>query len=76
MAPLKPLTASLTQTSYQATPSPEGISAYRIRGRFEGHAGIARIGLKGTAKLYGQRWPLAYLIFRRPLATLREWTGL
>jgi hypothetical protein len=76
VAPLKPLTASLTQTSYQATPSPEGISAYRIRGRFQGHAGIARIGLKGTAKLYGQRWPLAYLIFRRPLATLREWTGL
>lgn len=76
VAPLKPLTASLTQTSYQATPSPQGISAYRIRGRFRGNAGIARIGLKGTAKLYGKRWPLAYLIFRRPLATLREWTGL
>ena len=76
VAPLKPLTASLTQTSYQATPSPDGIAAYRIRGRFQGDTGIARIGLKGTAKLYGERRPLAYLIFRRPLATLREWTGL
>ncbi|MGW8182663.1 MAG: efflux RND transporter periplasmic adaptor subunit [Burkholderiales bacterium] len=76
VAPLKPLTASLTQTSYQATPSPDGISAYRIRGHFQGDTGIARIGLKGTAKLYGERRPLAYLVFRRPLATLREWTGL
>jgi len=76
VAPLQPLTASLTQTSYQATPSPDGIAAYRIRGRFQGDAGIARIGLKGTAKVYGERWPLAYLVFRRPLATLREWTGL
>lgn len=76
VAPLEPLAATLTQTSYQATPSPEGIAAYRIRGRFEGDAGIARIGLKGTAKVYGERRPLAYLLFRRPLATLREWTGL
>lgn len=76
VAPLQPLVASLTQTSYQATPSPDGITAYRIRGRFVGDAGIARIGLKGTAKLYGERWPLAYLVFRRPLASLREWTGL
>ncbi len=76
VAPLQPLTASLTQTSYQAAPSPDGIVAYRIRGRFEGDIGIARIGLKGTAKVYGERRPLAYLMFRRPLATLREWTGL
>jgi hypothetical protein len=76
VAPLAPLTAVLTQTSYQATPSPDGIAAYRIRGRFEGDAAIARIGLKGTAKVYGERRPLAYLLFRRPLATLREWTGL
>jgi len=76
VAPLQPLSGSLTQTSYQATPSPDGISAYRIRGRFQGDAGIARIGLKGTAKVYGERRPLGYLVFRRPLATLREWTGL
>lgn len=76
VAPLQPLTAALTQTSYQATPSPDNIAAYRIRGRFQGDASIARIGLKGTAKVYGERRPLAYLVFRRPLATLREWTGL
>jgi len=77
VAPLSPLTASLTQTSYQATLSPENIPAYRIRGRFDGDASqLARIGLKGTAKLYGETVPLVYYLMRRPLAALREWSGL
>jgi len=76
VAPLSPLTAQLTQTSYQATLSPEGIASYRIRGAFDRPSAEARVGLKGTAKLYGRRVLLAYVLFRRPLAALREWTGL
>ena len=76
VAPLSPLAAKLTQTSYQATLSPEGIASYRIRGSFDGPAPEARVGLKGTAKLYGSRVLLAYVLFRRPLAAVREWTGL
>ena len=80
VAPLKPLHGTLSQTSYQATQSPEGISAYRLRARFDPldaeQAKLARIGLKGTAKIYGERAPLGYYLFRRPLATLRELTGL
>ena len=75
VAPLSPLTARLTQTSYQATLSPEGIASYRIRGAFDRPSAEARVGLKGTAKLYGRRVLLAYVLFRRPLAALREWTG-
>ena len=75
VAPLSPLTAKLTQTSYQATLSPEGIACYRIRGALDPPNAEARVGLKGTAKLYGERVLLAYVIFRRPLAALREWTG-
>ncbi len=37
---------------------------------------IPRIGLRGTARLTGDSVPLAYYLFRRPIATLREWTGL
>lgn len=75
VAPLSPLKAKLTQTSYQATLSPDGIASYRIRGAF-GRPAHARVGLKGTAELYGDRVLLAYVLFRRPLAALREWTGL
>jgi multidrug efflux pump subunit AcrA (membrane-fusion protein) len=76
VAPLTPLTATLTQTSYQATVSPDGVAAYRIRGSFEDAPEVARIGLRGTAKVYGGRYPLIYLVLRRPLATLRAWAGL
>jgi len=76
VAPLSPLSARLTQTSYQAALSPEGIASYRVRGAFEGPSPEARVGLKGTAKLYGKRVLLAYVLFRRPLAAVREWTGL
>ncbi|MDR6957918.1 hypothetical protein J2W43_001899 [Pseudomonas brassicacearum] len=77
VAPLSPLTASLVQTSYQATLSPDNIPSYRIRGQFQGDASqLARIGLKGTAKLYGEQVPLIYYVLRRPLAALHEWSGL
>lgn len=76
VSPLSPLSAKLTQTSYQATLSPEGIASYRIRGAFDRPAAEARVGLKGTAKLYGRRVLLGYVLFRRPLAAVREWTGL
>ena len=79
VAPLDPIDATLSQTSYQAVTSPEGISAYRLRARFspdDPAVALARIGLKGTAKIYGRSAPLAYYLFRRPLAALREWTGL
>ncbi|MBT2339797.1 MULTISPECIES: efflux RND transporter periplasmic adaptor subunit [Pseudomonas] len=77
VAPLSPLRASLIQTSYQATLSPDNVPSYRIRGQLQGDVSqLARIGLKGTAKLYGEPVPLIYYVLRRPLAALREWSGL
>lgn len=74
--PLDPLPATLLQTSYQAVLSPDGVSAYRLRGRFEEGADTARIGLRGTARVSGDWAILGYYLFRRPIAALREWTGL
>ena len=79
VAPLEPLQASLSQTGYQATLSPDGIASYRLRARFDGltpeQGELARIGLRGTAKIHGDRATLGYYLFRRPLAALREWLG-
>jgi hypothetical protein len=74
--PLDPLPAQLLQTSYQAILSPDGVSAYRLRGKFETGADSARIGLRGTARVSGDWAILGYYLFRRPIAALREWTGL
>jgi multidrug efflux pump subunit AcrA (membrane-fusion protein) len=79
VAPLKPLIATLTQTSYQAVSSPEGISAYRLKAQLKlasaEEQALARIGLKGTAKIYGEKASLGYYLFRRPIAFIRELTG-
>lgn len=74
--PLSPVDARLLQTSYQATLSPDGIAAYRLRGQFETGAAKPRIGLRGTARISGEWSVLGYYVLRRPIAVLREWTGL
>lgn len=80
VAPLTPLPGSLSQTSYQSIVSPEGVASYRLKAVFgeltEDQRQRVRIGLRGTAKIYGAQAPLGYYLFRRPLSALREWTGL
>jgi len=75
--PLSPLDARVTETSYQATLSPDNISSYRLRAALDAGQSRddARIGLHGTAKVSGHRVPLLYYLLRRPLATAREWSG-
>lgn len=76
--PLRPLDGVLVETSYQAVRSPDDVAAYRLRARLESQEGdrMPRIGLRGTARISGRWVPMAYYLFRRPLAALREWTGL
>lgn len=72
--PLSPISGQITETSYQAILSPDGVASYRLRASVDEKD--ARIGLRGTAKLYGERVVLGYYLLRRPLAKLREWSGL
>lgn len=72
--PLNAIEAQLTQTSYHATQSPDGVASYQLRGDLT-TLGAARIGLRGVAKVFGETKPLAYWIFRRPLGSLRQWLG-
>ncbi|WP_192561093.1 efflux RND transporter periplasmic adaptor subunit [Pseudomonas gozinkensis] len=73
--PLAPLKGKILETSYQARPSDEGVVAYRLLASIEDKPEHARLGLHGTAKLYGGRVMLGYYLLRRPLATLRAWSG-
>ncbi|GJI97811.1 hypothetical protein RugamoR57_45290 [Duganella caerulea] len=70
-APLTPLTGTLRYMSHRATARPDGSYAYRVRAKLDSVAG-QRIGLKGTAKLGGERVPLVYWMLRRPLASVRQ----
>ena len=75
--PLSPLNATVTETSYQASLSPDNVSSYRLRATMDAGQSLdeARIGLHGTAKISGGWVPLVYYLLRRPLATAREWSG-
>lgn len=73
--PGRPLDAVLTFVSYKAQQGADGILAYRVKARLNEGEQLPRIGLKGTAKLYGEKVPLAYSIFRRPLSAARQWLG-
>lgn len=74
VSPLQALTATLSESSFAAQAGPDGVVSYRIKATLDERDG-ARIGLKGTAKIYGERMPLLYLLLRRPLAGLRSWCG-
>lgn len=76
--PLSPLNATVAETSYQASLSPDNVSSYRLRATLDEGQSLddARIGLHGTAKISGGWVPLSYYLLRRPLATVREWSGL
>jgi multidrug resistance efflux pump len=74
--PLSPRTGQLIEASYQASLSPEGVASYRLRARFDAGNVLPRIGLRGTARISGDWVLLGYYLFRRPIAHLRELTGL
>lgn len=73
--PGSPLQASLRRHGYRATPTADGTMAYRLDATFADQDSRTRVGLKGTAKLYGQRTLLFNYLLRRPLAALRVYLG-
>lgn len=72
IAPLDSLSAVVRHIAYEPQIVPEGYLAYRLKADFSGANTLPRVGLRGTAKIYGDRRPLAYQLFRRPLASLRR----
>jgi hypothetical protein len=75
VSPGAPLKATLRQTSYEATQSPSNLLGYRLKATLDEPKQMPRIGLRGTAKLYGDRVTLLYYLARRPLAAARQFLG-
>ncbi|MDF2073832.1 HlyD family efflux transporter periplasmic adaptor subunit [Pseudomonas mendocina] len=71
--PLNRHEAQLERSAYEAQTTAAGQLAYRLDARFVDTP--PRVGLRGTAKLFGDRAPLAYYLLRRPLAAARQSLG-
>ena len=76
--PLHPVDARLLRTSYHAERTELGGFAYRLTAGARADAPPAsalRIGMRGTAQVYGEQVPLIFALLRRPISALRQATG-
>jgi hypothetical protein len=55
--------------------SPSGVLGYRLKASLADDKAPPRIGLRGTAKLFGDRVTLFYYLMRRPLSAARQFLG-
>jgi multidrug resistance efflux pump len=75
--PTSALEAKVKSADYQARVTPGNNLAFRVVAELsDPEAGQPRLGARGTAQLYGERVPLAFYLFRRPLSALRQWVGI
>ncbi|MFK7840319.1 MAG: efflux RND transporter periplasmic adaptor subunit [Bdellovibrionales bacterium] len=76
--PDKPLRASLSFQSYRANEDSQNTISYRLKANWNDNSEnkMKRLGLKGTAKLYGERRPLMWQIVRKPVIAIRKFAGL
>ena len=73
--PQHPLDGTLRYVAYRPEASPSGIIAYRLKADFAKGSKLPRIGLTGTARIYGKKVSLGYYLFRRPLTAVRQRLG-
>lgn len=75
VSPLDSYDARIVSTGYEAQPQPDQVLAYRLVADFD-EKELPRLGMRGTAKVYGARAPLVYYLLRRPVAWLRQALGI
>lgn len=74
--PLKALDARLTRARYAAEETASGVLAFEVDAELDAGQALPRIGLKGTAKVYGPQTTLFVYLFRRPISAARQFLGL
>lgn len=74
--PMHAWSAQLKHAAYEPRTTPDQQMAYRLVVSLAPHEGLPpRIGLRGAAKIYGERVSLFFYLFRRPVTSLRQWAG-
>jgi hypothetical protein len=74
--PLRRYEAGVKRVPYQSTLSEAGVLAYSVRAVLKENGDPPRIGLRGSAKVFGPRTTVFYFLFRRPLTALRQMMGV
>jgi hypothetical protein len=75
VAPEKVLEANIDYISYESQLNDDQVPSFLGEANWETLPVDIKLGLKGTAILYGNRVSLFYFIIRKPWSTLRRVTG-
>ena len=73
--PLRTRHAKVVESAYEAVIMPDGRAAYLVHAILDASDSLPRIGLKGVARVFGERRMMGYLLIRKPLRTLRRTLG-
>ncbi|MZI92876.1 biotin/lipoyl-binding protein [Vibrio sp. CAIM 722] len=71
--PTDPIHAKLRTVAYRSTLQNDGHYAFILKASLVTPEHSPTMGLKGIAKVYGEKTSVFYYLFRRPLAHLRLW---
>lgn len=75
--PLNPVSATVVRAAHEARKTSGDVLAYEIIARITGDVKhLPRLGVRGTAQIYGENAPVFFYLFRRPLSALRQKLGL
>ena len=75
--PIHALEAVITSASHEATVTKNDTLAYHVIATLKDRDGnVPRLGVRGTAQLFGEDAPVFLYLFRRPLSALRQRIGL
>lgn len=75
--PLRPLQGQVVRSDYRARASDSDVLVFRTYANVDtSEREIPRIGLRGTAQIYGSKAPLLIYLLRRPISAARQWLGL
>ena len=74
--PMSSYKGNIIRSTYEPELSPEEVLSYKLISSFKGNRDTPRIGLRGTAKVYGNRTILFYYLFRKPITFVRQLIGV
>ncbi len=74
--PLQSVKGSIDSVGFFATLSNTDELAYRVVAAPSDEQDTLRLGMKGTARLYGKKVSLAYHVLRKPISAIRKTVGV
>ena len=74
--PMNVIKAKVTKFSYEPEIVTQNLLAYRVTAELIDNDVPPRIGLSGTAKIFGEEVKLFFFLFRKPIIFVRQTLGL